>query len=243
MDAAPDAWGKRLLFEEFRQQVRPKGNEPAHTGGGRRPAKCCWSTTRLAREPCVFVNKWGSCRQGLDAACEVPEEFRYREPTAMGNGGHQAPAAGRYPPAGKGWRLSPSFDMNPMPSGVSETPLTPGGNLWDRDVRDLLDYAPEFRLMREQAIRRLRLGKFGSTNTLGGARSCAGTFGNAGAEGHRWTSAVGDARRMPLPTAVSSEASIIDLHGCCMAEAWGGMFSLLFCFDRPRHGRFIRRFF
>jgi serine/threonine-protein kinase HipA len=44
-----------------------------------------------------------------------------------------------------------------MPSGVSETPLTPGGNLWDRDVRDLLDYAPEFRLTREQAIQRLQL--------------------------------------------------------------------------------------
>jgi serine/threonine-protein kinase HipA len=58
---------------------------------------------------------------------------------------------------GKGWRLSPSFDVNPMPSGVSETPLTPGGNLWDRDVRDLLDYAPEFRLTREQAIQRLQL--------------------------------------------------------------------------------------
>ncbi|MDI3196233.1 hypothetical protein QK285_17740 [Pseudarthrobacter sp. AL20] len=51
--------------------------------------------------------------------------------------------------AGKGWRLSPSFEVNPVPSGVSETPLTPGGSLWDRYVRDLIDYALEFRLMRE----------------------------------------------------------------------------------------------
>ncbi|MET3164876.1 UNVERIFIED_ORG: hypothetical protein ABIB19_003307 [Arthrobacter sp. UYEF10] len=49
---------------------------------------------------------------------------------------------------GKGWRLSPSFDVNPMSSGVSEPPLTPGGNLGDRDVRGLLDYASEFERLR-----------------------------------------------------------------------------------------------
>ncbi|MEC5182130.1 hypothetical protein RCH07_003506 [Arthrobacter sp. CG_A4] len=57
---------------------------------------------------------------------------------------------------GNGWRLSPSFDVNPMPSGVSDTPMVPGGSLYDRDVRDLLDYTDVFRLTREQAIQRLQ---------------------------------------------------------------------------------------
>ncbi len=57
---------------------------------------------------------------------------------------------------GNGWRLSPSFDVNPVPSGVSDTPLVPGGSLYDRDVRDLLDYADVFRLTRDQAIARLQ---------------------------------------------------------------------------------------
>lgn len=56
-----------------------------------------------------------------------------------------------------GWRLSPSFDVNPVPSGASDTPLVPGGSLYDRDVRDLLEYADVFRLTRAQAIRRLQL--------------------------------------------------------------------------------------
>ncbi|WP_423185115.1 type II toxin-antitoxin system HipA family toxin [Arthrobacter sp. NyZ413] len=57
---------------------------------------------------------------------------------------------------GKGWRLSPSFDVNPMPVGASETPLTPDGGLFDRDVRDLLDFADAFRLTRDAAIGRLQ---------------------------------------------------------------------------------------
>lgn len=56
-----------------------------------------------------------------------------------------------------GWRLSPSFDVNPMPTGASDTPLVPGGSPYDRDVRDLLEYADAFRLTRDQAIGRLRL--------------------------------------------------------------------------------------
>ncbi|UXM92409.1 type II toxin-antitoxin system HipA family toxin [Paenarthrobacter sp. JL.01a] len=57
---------------------------------------------------------------------------------------------------GTGWRLSPSFDVNPMPVGTSETPLTPHGGLFDRDVRDLLDFADAFRLTRDSAIERLQ---------------------------------------------------------------------------------------
>ncbi|WP_454809528.1 type II toxin-antitoxin system HipA family toxin [Paenarthrobacter nitroguajacolicus] len=56
----------------------------------------------------------------------------------------------------KGWRLSPSFDVNPVPTGTSETPLTPNGGLFDRDVRDLLEYADAFRLTRNAAIGRLQ---------------------------------------------------------------------------------------
>ncbi|MFJ4028659.1 type II toxin-antitoxin system HipA family toxin [Paenarthrobacter sp. NPDC089989] len=55
-----------------------------------------------------------------------------------------------------GWRLSPSFDVNPMPTGTSETPLTPHGGLFDRDVRDLLDFADAFRLTRDAAMTRLQ---------------------------------------------------------------------------------------
>ncbi|PRB40572.1 hypothetical protein CQ020_16060 [Arthrobacter sp. MYb23] len=56
----------------------------------------------------------------------------------------------------RGWRLSPSFDVNPVPSGTSDTPLTPHGGLFDRDVRDLLEFADAFRLTRDAAIGRLQ---------------------------------------------------------------------------------------
>ncbi|WP_159705499.1 type II toxin-antitoxin system HipA family toxin [Arthrobacter sp. 18067] len=56
----------------------------------------------------------------------------------------------------RGWRLSPSFDVNPVPAGTSDTPLTPHGGLFDRDVRDLLEFADAFRLTRDAAIRRLQ---------------------------------------------------------------------------------------
>ena len=56
----------------------------------------------------------------------------------------------------RGWRLSPSFDVNPVPAGTSDTPLTPQGGLFDRDVRDLLEFADAFRLTRDAAISRLQ---------------------------------------------------------------------------------------
>lgn len=56
----------------------------------------------------------------------------------------------------KGWRLSPSFDVNPAPGGTSETPLTPNGGLFDRDVRELLDFTDAFRLTRDAAVDRLQ---------------------------------------------------------------------------------------
>lgn len=55
-----------------------------------------------------------------------------------------------------GWRLSPSFDVNPVPGGTSDTPLTPDGGLFDRDVRDLLQFTDAFRLTRDAAIERLQ---------------------------------------------------------------------------------------
>lgn len=57
---------------------------------------------------------------------------------------------------GKGWRLSPSFDVNPSRHGSSDTPLTPEDDPYDRDVRLLVEHADEFRLTRNQAVDRLR---------------------------------------------------------------------------------------
>lgn len=57
----------------------------------------------------------------------------------------------------RGWRLSPSFDVNPMSSGVSETPLVPGGDVYDRNVLELLDHLDSFRLTRREAVQRLRV--------------------------------------------------------------------------------------
>lgn len=57
---------------------------------------------------------------------------------------------------GKGWRLSPSFDVNPSRSGASDTPLTPEDDPFDRDVRLLVDHADDFRLTRDEAVNRLR---------------------------------------------------------------------------------------
>lgn len=56
----------------------------------------------------------------------------------------------------RGWRLSPSFDVNPTAGGTSETPLTPNGSLFDRDVTELLDSTDAFRLTRNDAIGRLQ---------------------------------------------------------------------------------------
>lgn len=57
---------------------------------------------------------------------------------------------------GNGWRLSPSFDVNPSRDGASDTPLTPEDDPFDRDVRLLLECAGDFRLTRDQALDRLR---------------------------------------------------------------------------------------
>lgn len=57
---------------------------------------------------------------------------------------------------GKGWRLSPSFDVNPSRSGASDTPLTPDDDPFDRDVRLLVEHADDFRLTRDEAVHRLR---------------------------------------------------------------------------------------
>ena len=55
-----------------------------------------------------------------------------------------------------GWRLSPSFDVNPVRSGTSETPLVPDGDVHDRNVLELLDHLDSFRLTRAAAVERLR---------------------------------------------------------------------------------------
>lgn len=56
----------------------------------------------------------------------------------------------------EGWRLAPSFDVNPMSNGFSETPLVPGGDLKDRNVLELLKHHDSFRLNRVEATDRLR---------------------------------------------------------------------------------------
>lgn len=55
-----------------------------------------------------------------------------------------------------GWRLSPSFDVNPSRGGASDTPLTPEDDPSDRDVRLLVEHADSFRLTRVEAVRRLK---------------------------------------------------------------------------------------
>lgn len=57
---------------------------------------------------------------------------------------------------GRGWRLAPSFDVNPSTSGYSDTPLTDRGDLADRDIRDLLEAADSFRLRPQAAVSILR---------------------------------------------------------------------------------------
>ena len=53
-----------------------------------------------------------------------------------------------------GWTLSPLFDVNPDPFAVVEsTPLRPGGNRIDRDVRVLLATADSYGLRRDDAER------------------------------------------------------------------------------------------
>ncbi|MEE1621726.1 type II toxin-antitoxin system HipA family toxin [Zafaria sp. J156] len=56
---------------------------------------------------------------------------------------------------GTGWRLAPSFDVNPSRFGTSGTPLTPEDDPADRDVRLLVEHADAFRLTTGQAVERL----------------------------------------------------------------------------------------
>lgn len=56
---------------------------------------------------------------------------------------------------GSGWRLAPSFDVNPSRYGHSDTPLTPEDDPRDRDIRLLIDHAEKFRLTHEAAVRRI----------------------------------------------------------------------------------------
>lgn len=56
----------------------------------------------------------------------------------------------------KGWSLSPAFDVNPNPTVVSAVPLVPGGDVYDRNVLELLDRCEDFRLDRSAAVRRLK---------------------------------------------------------------------------------------
>lgn len=57
---------------------------------------------------------------------------------------------------GNGWRLAPSFDVNPARSGRSDTPLTPEDDPGDRDVRLLVERCQDFRLTTSQAVQRIR---------------------------------------------------------------------------------------
>ncbi|MFH5880325.1 type II toxin-antitoxin system HipA family toxin [Arthrobacter sp. NA-172] len=57
---------------------------------------------------------------------------------------------------GNGWRLAPSFDVNPSRTGRSDTPLTPEDDPGDRDVRLLVKHSEDFRLTRPEAIQRIR---------------------------------------------------------------------------------------
>ncbi|WP_125615377.1 type II toxin-antitoxin system HipA family toxin [Specibacter cremeus] len=58
---------------------------------------------------------------------------------------------------GSGWRLSPSFDVTPSRSGSSNTPLTPEDDPRDRDIRLLVNRAEDFRLTRDEAVRRIQV--------------------------------------------------------------------------------------
>ncbi|NLS11078.1 type II toxin-antitoxin system HipA family toxin [Nesterenkonia sp. MY13] len=52
---------------------------------------------------------------------------------------------------GNGWRIAPSFDVNPSARGESETPLTPEDDPGDSDLRLLVDHADSFRMTAHQA--------------------------------------------------------------------------------------------
>lgn len=57
---------------------------------------------------------------------------------------------------GQGWRLAPSFDVNPSRHASPATPLTPEDDPYDRDIRLLVHRAADFRLTQAQAVHRIR---------------------------------------------------------------------------------------
>lgn len=57
---------------------------------------------------------------------------------------------------GAGWRLSPSFDVNPSRLDSAATPLTPEDDPADRDIGLLVEHAHVFRLTRDQAVQRIQ---------------------------------------------------------------------------------------
>ncbi|MET3709073.1 serine/threonine-protein kinase HipA [Arthrobacter sp. UYEF6] len=58
---------------------------------------------------------------------------------------------------GNGWRLAPSFDVNPSRAGRSDIRLTPEDDAGDRDIRLLIKHADDFRLTQNQAVQRIRI--------------------------------------------------------------------------------------
>lgn len=54
-----------------------------------------------------------------------------------------------------GWRLAPSFDVNPSRRGFSDTPLTSEDDPANPDLRLLVERAEDFHMTKQQAARRL----------------------------------------------------------------------------------------
>lgn len=71
-----------------------------------------------------------------------------------------------------GWRLSPSFDVNPARFGQSDTPLTPEDDPGNRDIRLLVDASDAFRLTRDQAIERIHVVDDALSHWVEDAESC-----------------------------------------------------------------------
>lgn len=71
-----------------------------------------------------------------------------------------------------GWRLSPSFDVNPERQGRSSTPLTPQDDPGNRDIRLLVEAADDFRLTQAQAIERINVVNDAVTHWQEDAASC-----------------------------------------------------------------------
>lgn len=71
-----------------------------------------------------------------------------------------------------GWRLSPSFDVNPARQGRSSTPLTPQDDPGNRDIRLLVEAADDFRLTQAQAIERINVVNDAVTHWQEDAATC-----------------------------------------------------------------------